>query len=214
MWNYSFKRENVSNTINVGPDHNIQVCLFTHPFFITLYVTITSSIADMLCTQNDKAHDAGVWQAGTHLRSPTLCIRFPNLYLCNSVLVGCRIGNLLVPNDNYCKFEDWLMPILDQMLLEQNTEVGLSESLGYCLYEIAVVVSLTSSHKNTFSSKLCSQDGLYNNIGSSTSCDFWPFDLSYIRAPVGLPPKWFIGLARRSIILTLSTTGRTRWVQV
>uniref|UniRef100_A0A8C5G5Y5 deoxyhypusine synthase n=1 Tax=Gouania willdenowi TaxID=441366 RepID=A0A8C5G5Y5_GOUWI len=33
-----------------------------------------------------------------------------------------RIGNLLVPNDNYCKFEDWMMPILDQMLLEQNTE--------------------------------------------------------------------------------------------
>lgn len=33
-----------------------------------------------------------------------------------------RIGNLLVPNDNYCKFEDWLMPILDQMLLEQNTD--------------------------------------------------------------------------------------------
>ncbi|XP_042435432.1 deoxyhypusine synthase isoform X6 [Zingiber officinale] len=33
-----------------------------------------------------------------------------------------RIGNLLVPNDNYCKFEDWIMPILDQMLLEQTTE--------------------------------------------------------------------------------------------
>ncbi|XP_071383954.1 deoxyhypusine synthase isoform X1 [Centroberyx affinis] len=33
-----------------------------------------------------------------------------------------RIGNLLVPNGNYCKFEDWLMPILDQMVLEQNTE--------------------------------------------------------------------------------------------
>ena len=31
-----------------------------------------------------------------------------------------RIGNLLVPNDNYCKFEDWIMPILDAMLLEQN----------------------------------------------------------------------------------------------
>jgi deoxyhypusine synthase len=30
-----------------------------------------------------------------------------------------RIGNLLVPNDNYCKFEDWLMPILDKMLKEQ-----------------------------------------------------------------------------------------------
>ncbi|ESO83735.1 hypothetical protein LOTGIDRAFT_222351 [Lottia gigantea] len=33
-----------------------------------------------------------------------------------------RIGNLLVPNENYCKFEDWLMPILDQMLLEQKEQ--------------------------------------------------------------------------------------------
>lgn len=33
-----------------------------------------------------------------------------------------RIGNLLVFNDNYCKFEDWLMFILDQMVLEQNIE--------------------------------------------------------------------------------------------
>ena len=32
-----------------------------------------------------------------------------------------RIGNLLVPNDNYCKFEDWLMPILDKLLDEQKT---------------------------------------------------------------------------------------------
>jgi deoxyhypusine synthase len=33
-----------------------------------------------------------------------------------------RIGNLLVPNDNYCKFEDWIMPILDAMLKEQQEE--------------------------------------------------------------------------------------------
>lgn len=34
-----------------------------------------------------------------------------------------RIGNLLVPNDNYCQFENWIMPILDRMLEEQkNTE--------------------------------------------------------------------------------------------
>ncbi|PWA50928.1 Deoxyhypusine synthase [Artemisia annua] len=32
-----------------------------------------------------------------------------------------RIGNLLVPNDNYCKFEDWIMPKFDQMLEEQKT---------------------------------------------------------------------------------------------
>lgn len=30
-----------------------------------------------------------------------------------------RIGNLLVPNENYCLFEDWLMPILDEMLVQQ-----------------------------------------------------------------------------------------------
>ncbi|MQM00841.1 hypothetical protein Taro_033592 [Colocasia esculenta] len=33
-----------------------------------------------------------------------------------------RIGNLLVPNNNYCKFEDWIIPIFDQMLQEQMTE--------------------------------------------------------------------------------------------
>ncbi|RDL33949.1 Deoxyhypusine synthase [Venustampulla echinocandica] len=30
-----------------------------------------------------------------------------------------RIGNLVVPNDNYCLFEDWVVPILDTMLAEQ-----------------------------------------------------------------------------------------------
>ncbi|CAH1179536.1 unnamed protein product [Phaedon cochleariae] len=34
-----------------------------------------------------------------------------------------RIGNLLVPNDNYCSFENWIMPILDQLLKEQNDGV-------------------------------------------------------------------------------------------
>ncbi|ORY21332.1 putative deoxyhypusine synthase [Naematelia encephala] len=30
-----------------------------------------------------------------------------------------RIGNLLVPNSNYCSFEDWVVPILDQLVAEQ-----------------------------------------------------------------------------------------------
>ncbi|QDZ17527.1 deoxyhypusine synthase [Chloropicon primus] len=33
-----------------------------------------------------------------------------------------RIGNLLVPNDNYCSFEDWIMPVLDAMLEEQKKD--------------------------------------------------------------------------------------------
>lgn len=35
-----------------------------------------------------------------------------------------RIGNLLVPNDNYCKFEDWVVPILDRMRDEQGDDVA------------------------------------------------------------------------------------------
>ncbi|XP_065511100.1 deoxyhypusine synthase isoform X2 [Caloenas nicobarica] len=33
-----------------------------------------------------------------------------------------RIGNLLVPNDNYCKFEEWLMPLLERMVDEQESQ--------------------------------------------------------------------------------------------
>jgi deoxyhypusine synthase len=33
-----------------------------------------------------------------------------------------RIGNLLIPNDNYCKFEDWIMPIFDKLVDEQKSE--------------------------------------------------------------------------------------------
>ncbi|KAK8847560.1 deoxyhypusine synthase [Kwoniella newhampshirensis] len=33
-----------------------------------------------------------------------------------------RIGNLLVPNSNYCAFEDWIVPILDVMVKEQEEE--------------------------------------------------------------------------------------------
>lgn len=33
-----------------------------------------------------------------------------------------RIGNLLVPNDNYCKFENWVIPLLDEMLEEQKAK--------------------------------------------------------------------------------------------
>lgn len=63
-----------------------------------------------------------------------------------------RIGNLIVPNDNYCKFEDWLTPILDAMLLEQKKtgyiwtpssvirrlgkEINNEESIYYWAYKV------------------------------------------------------------------------------
>jgi deoxyhypusine synthase len=42
-----------------------------------------------------------------------------------------RIGNLVVPNDNYCKFEDWIMPILDTMLEEQEASKTAEEPLNW-----------------------------------------------------------------------------------
>lgn len=33
-----------------------------------------------------------------------------------------RIGNLVVPNSNYCLFEDWVIPIFDAMLDEQEAD--------------------------------------------------------------------------------------------
>ncbi|XP_029294446.1 deoxyhypusine synthase [Cottoperca gobio] len=55
-----------------------------------------------------------------------------------------RIGNLLVPNDNYCKFEDWLMPILDQMLLEQKTE-GTSWTPSKMIHRLGKEINNTDS---------------------------------------------------------------------
>ena len=40
-----------------------------------------------------------------------------------------RIGNLFVPNSNYCAFEDWVMPILDKMLEEQEASRHTAEPL-------------------------------------------------------------------------------------
>merc|ERR1719209_2669216 len=37
-----------------------------------------------------------------------------------------RIANLLVTNDNYCKFEDWIIPIFDQMLIERSRTLNRS----------------------------------------------------------------------------------------
>ena len=36
-----------------------------------------------------------------------------------------RTGNLLVPNSNYVKFEQWINPILDDMYREQKEEARL-----------------------------------------------------------------------------------------
>jgi deoxyhypusine synthase len=40
-----------------------------------------------------------------------------------------RIGNLIVPNSNYCAFEDWIVPILQKMLQEQESSKATPEPI-------------------------------------------------------------------------------------
>ena len=69
-----------------------------------------------------------------------------------------RIGNLLVPNDNYCKFEDWIMPIFDAMVNEYNAnpkevnwtpskiisrlgkEINNPDSVYYWAYKVNLII--------------------------------------------------------------------------
>lgn len=42
-----------------------------------------------------------------------------------------RIGNLVVPNSNYRAFEDWVVPIFDQMLEEQEASKGTDDEINW-----------------------------------------------------------------------------------
>jgi deoxyhypusine synthase len=70
-----------------------------------------------------------------------------------------RIGNLLVPNSNYCAFEDWVVPILDDMVEEQEgpekvrwspstvisrlgKEINNEDSVYYWCYKVDPVLRL------------------------------------------------------------------------
>ncbi|XP_044760034.1 probable deoxyhypusine synthase [Coccinella septempunctata] len=55
-----------------------------------------------------------------------------------------RIGNLLVPNDNYCHFENWIMPILDEFLKKQKEEKILW-SPSKVIYELGLRINNESS---------------------------------------------------------------------
>ena len=59
----------------------------------------------------------------------------PNDEKCKYMMIIVRIGNLLVPNNNYVKFEEWLMPILDKLLEEQNNN-GVVWTPSNCLLEV------------------------------------------------------------------------------
>ncbi|CCH60156.1 hypothetical protein TBLA_0C03540 [Henningerozyma blattae CBS 6284] len=92
---------------------------------------ISSGIRESLCyLAKNKMIDALVTTAGGIEEDIIKCLA--PTYLGDFTLKGSnlrdqglnRIGNLLVPNDNYCKFEEWIVPILDKMLEEQEAYVA------------------------------------------------------------------------------------------
>ncbi len=56
-----------------------------------------------------------------------------------------RIGNLLVPNRNYCLFEDWFSPVLDAMLEEQLATPGFYWSPSKMIHKMGECINDKSS---------------------------------------------------------------------
>ncbi|OIW09199.1 hypothetical protein TanjilG_11337 [Lupinus angustifolius] len=93
-----------SNLISSGVRDVVRFLCEHH--LVHVIVTTTGGIEEDLIKCLAPTYKGDFSLPGAHLRSKGLN----------------RIGNLLVPNDNYCKFEDWIIPIFDQMLKEQNEE--------------------------------------------------------------------------------------------
>ncbi|WRX12328.1 Deoxyhypusine synthase - like 1 [Theobroma cacao] len=113
-----------SNLISSGLRDTVRY--LTEHHMVDVIVTTTGGIEEDLIKCLAPTYKGDFYLPGAQLRSRGLN----------------RIGNLLVPNDNYCKFEDWIIPIFDQMLKEQLEEneipvfcPGLTDgSLGDMLY--------------------------------------------------------------------------------
>ncbi|XP_021295815.1 deoxyhypusine synthase isoform X1 [Herrania umbratica] len=93
-----------SNLISSGVRDTVRY--LTQHRMVDVIVTTTGGIEEDLIKCLAPTYKGDFYLPGARLRSRGLN----------------RIGNLLVPNDNYCKFEDWIIPIFDQMLKEQLEE--------------------------------------------------------------------------------------------
>ena len=87
---------------------------------------ISSGLREILRYLTQHAHISAIITTAGGLEEDLIKCLAPT-YLGSFTLPGAdlrakglnRVGDLLVPNDNYCKFEDWVVPILDRMLDEQ-----------------------------------------------------------------------------------------------
>uniref|UniRef100_M4EIY1 Folylpolyglutamate synthase n=1 Tax=Brassica campestris TaxID=3711 RepID=M4EIY1_BRACM len=93
-----------SNLVSSGVRETIRYLVQHH--MVDVIVTTTGGVEEDLIKCLAPTYKGDFSLPGAYLRSKGLN----------------RIGNLLVPNDNYCKFEDWIIPIFDEMLKEQKQE--------------------------------------------------------------------------------------------
>ncbi|CAL5360420.1 unnamed protein product [Camellia sinensis] len=93
-----------SNLISSGVRDTIRYLVQHH--MVDVVVTTAGGVEEDLIKCLAPTYKGDFSLPGAHLRSKGLN----------------RIGNLLVPNENYCKFEDWIIPIFDQMLEEQTAK--------------------------------------------------------------------------------------------
>ena len=60
-----------------------------------------------------------------------------------------RIGNLIVPNSNYCAFEDWVVPILDQMLREQEISKSTEDPIYWTPSKVTARLGQEIKHESS-----------------------------------------------------------------
>ncbi|CAN6846950.1 unnamed protein product [Brassica oleracea] len=93
-----------SNLVSSGVRETIRYLVQHH--MVDVIVTTTGGVEEDLIKCLAPTYKGDFSLPGAYLRSKGLN----------------RTGNLLVPNDNYCKFEDWIIPIFHEMLKEQKQE--------------------------------------------------------------------------------------------
>ena len=128
------------------------------------------------------------------------------------IIVIVRIGNLLVPNNNYVKFEEWLMPILDKLLEEQNKN-GVVWTPSKIIHRL-----LEASFWRLFGQRIldfCDRLGL--EIKDESSIYYWAAKWAqwnigphttatiYCLAIAGTTSQWFLPLWRMEVLETCSS---------
>lgn len=79
-----------------------------------------------------------------------------------------RIGNLLVPNKNYCLFEDWFRPLLSKMHDEQDTDVRSSALKLWTAWMTCVCVLVVAVCRAPFGHPPKSFDGWARRLTTRT----------------------------------------------